>query len=160
MSWNLVTLGHNFQYVKECTIPKAVHFIKLSCNTRFLGCDNCHSLNCSYPGVVVISGKQVHMQTVEEPFRLACDAALSSCRAILVRLSSLIVLIITLYILIQCTQEEDPESSDDSCSFSPSNALDNLFTSTNDTTGNCPMVCPPWFTLSTHLSLPCPLPHT
>lgn len=72
---------------------------------------------------------------------LSGEIRMTILRAILVRLSSLIVLIITLYILIQCTQEEeDPEPSDeDSCSFSPINNIDNFFSRPNETTGNCPM---------------------
>ncbi len=81
------------------------------------------------------------MDVRDDPSPLTCTHA---SRAILVRLSSLVILFISLFILIECTQtsqemDGDQEESEDECDFDPLSFLPSL----NETISqqeNCPEV--------------------
>ena len=55
-------------------------------------------------------------------------------RTIIVRLSSLVVLVVTLFILISCTQQQVEETEDDgnTCQFEPQDTFNSVINSTED----------------------------
>ena len=64
------------------------------------------------------------------------------CRTILVRLASLIVLMATIFILIQCTQSmtEDSTSTTTTCTFSSNLISDNINSLNITSSQDCPVV--------------------